>query len=151
MPLRALPDFSKAKRVLSLDDDFLACGEGHTANTRGFAKGRKVKDSKDAKKMSRLYSVESTLTSTGSAADHRLRLSSSQIPAFTALVGAAILKAKGADAKLVAQLEQLGTSLSVDANWINECAADLVENAGSSLVVAGAHQPQGACHGTRDQ
>ena len=60
--------------------------------------------------MSRLYSVEGTLTSTGSAADHRLRLSSSQIPAFTALVGAAILKAKGADAKLVARSSSLASS-----------------------------------------
>lgn len=141
-PLRALPDFAKAKRVLSLDDDFLASGEGHTANTRGFAKGRKVKDSKDAKKMSRLYSVESTLTSTGSAADHRLRLGSSQIPAFTAMIAAAILKAKNADAKLLADLDKLAEPLKVDANWIRECAADLVEHTGDSLVVAGAHQPE---------
>jgi len=141
-PLRAMPDFSKAKRVLSLDDDFLASGEGHSANTRGYAKSRKVEDSKDAKYMSRLYSVESTLTATGAAADHRLRLASSQIPAFAAMIAAAILKAKSGDAKLIANLDKLAEPLNVDANWIREGAAYRVSRQGKSIVVAGAHQPE---------
>ncbi|MEM8866695.1 MAG: TAT-variant-translocated molybdopterin oxidoreductase [Verrucomicrobiota bacterium] len=140
--LRAIPDFAKAKRVLSLDDDFIGFGEGHTAFTRGFAKSRKVKDSKDASKMSRLYAVESTLTSTGSAADHRLRLGSSQIPAFAAQLAAAVLASKGGDAALIASFEKAASGLKVDAKWIEECAADLVENAGYSLVTAGSHQPE---------
>ncbi len=140
--LRSLPQFAKAKRVLSLDADFLSGADGHTAFTRDFAKSRKVKDSKDAKKMSRLYSVESTLTATGAAADHRLRLSSTQIGAFAALVGAEILKAKKAGGAAIAKLEKAGASLNVDSKWIEECAADLVENAGKSLVVAGENLPK---------
>ena len=50
--------------------------------------------------MSRLYSVESTLSSTGSAADHRLRLSASQIISFVALIGAEILSQMGGDRQL---------------------------------------------------
>ncbi|MDP4694722.1 MAG: TAT-variant-translocated molybdopterin oxidoreductase, partial [Opitutales bacterium] len=55
--LRALPDFSKAKRVLSLDADFLLNADASIGLARDFVKTRKVKDSKDAKKMSRLYAV----------------------------------------------------------------------------------------------
>ncbi|ADE53047.1 TAT-variant-translocated molybdopterin oxidoreductase [Coraliomargarita akajimensis] len=141
-PVRALPKFEAAKRVLSLDADFLGAGEGHTAKTRAFAKGRKVKDSKDAAKMSRLYSVESTLTSTGAAADHRLRLSAGQISAFAGMLALAVFKAKNVEGALVADLEKLLQPLEIDANWVRECAADLVENAGHALVVAGEHLPK---------
>ena len=45
--------------------------------------GRKVLSAKDAKKMNRLYSVESDLSITGGVADHRLSISSSiEIPSF---------------------------------------------------------------------
>lgn len=141
-PLRSLPDFKKAKRVLSIDSDFLLEGSGSVGLARAFAKNRKVKDSSEASKMSRLYSVESAMTSTGSMADHRLRLSSSQMGAFTALVGAAILKAKKFGGPLVAELEKAGTSLSVDSKWIEACAEDLVSHKGEALVIAGDHLPK---------
>ena len=140
--VRALPKFAKAKRVLSLDADFLSAADGHTAFVRDFAKARRVKNSKDAKQMNRLYSVESTLTATGAAADHRLRLSSNQIGAFAALLGAEVLKQKHVGATLVAELEKAGASLNVDSQWIRECATDLVKYSGKSLVVAGDHLPK---------
>ena len=140
--LRALPEFTKTKRVLSLDAEFLLNADGSLSQARDFTKTRKVKDSKDANKMSRLYSVESTLTSTGSMADHRLRLSTSQMGAFIAQVGAAILKKKHVGGPLVAELEKIGASLKVDAQWVDACAADLVDNAGHSIIVAGEHLPK---------
>lgn len=140
--LRALPDFSKAKRVLSLDADFLHGSDASVGLARAFVKTRKVKDSKDATKMSRLYSVESSLTSTGSMADHRLRLSSSQMGAFIAQVGAVILAKKGIGGPLAAQLKKAGASLNVDAKWVEECATDLADHAGHSIVIAGEHLPQ---------
>lgn len=141
-PVRALPQYADAKRVLSLDADFLGAGEGHTANARGFAKSRKVKDSKDASKMSRLYSVESTLTSTGAAADHRLRLSAGQISAFAGMLALAVFKKQHVQSALVADLEKLLQPLDIDAEWVRECAADLVGQSGKSLVVAGEHLPK---------
>ena len=140
--LRSLPEFTKAKRVLALDAEFLINADGSLSQARDFTKTRKVKESKDANKMSRLYSVESTLTSTGSMADHRLRLSSSQMGAFIAQVGAAVLQKKHVSGPLAAQLAKIGASLKVDAQWIDACAADLVENAGHSIIVAGEHLPQ---------
>jgi MoCo/4Fe-4S cofactor protein with predicted Tat translocation signal len=140
--VRTLPEFSKAKRVLSLDADFLLNADGSIGQAREFVKTRKVKDSKDATKMSRLYSVESTLTSTGSMADHRLRLSSSQMGAFIAQLGAEVLKAKHVGGPLVAELEKAGASLHVDTKWIEECAADLAAHAGHSIIIAGEHLPK---------
>jgi molybdopterin-containing oxidoreductase family iron-sulfur binding subunit len=140
--VRTLPEFSKAKRVLSVDADFLQNADGSLGLAREFVKTRKVKDSKDAKKMSRLYAVESTLTSTGSMADHRLRLSSSQMGAFIAQVGAAILKKKHVGGPLATALEKVGASLNVDAKWIDECAADLADGSCHGIVVAGEHLPK---------
>ncbi len=139
--LRALPEFSKVKRVLTLDADFLSTGGGSLGHVRDFMKTRKVKSAKDAKKMSRLYSVESTLTLTGSMADHRLRLSSGQMGAFIALLGAAILTQKGLNSPLVKELKQIGASLKGNAEWVDACANDLVENFGRSLIIAGEHLP----------
>ena len=134
-----LPEITKVKRVLSLDADFLGATDGLLSNVRDFMKTRKVRDAKDAGKMSRLYSVEGTLTLTGSMADHRLRLSSGQMGAFIAKIGVAILEKKGASSPLVRELKKIGAALEVDAQWIDACAADLVENAGHSLILAGEH------------
>ena len=140
--LRSLPHFDKAKRVLSLDCDFLSGTDGHTAFVRSYANSRRVKSSKDAKGMSRLYSVESTLSATGSAADHRLRLSASQISSFVALIGAEILSQSGGDQRLIARLKAAGEGFDVDEKWVKECASDLVAKSGKSLVLAGDHLPK---------
>ena len=134
--LRSLPDLSQAKRVLALDADFLLSADASIGLARDFVKTRKVKDSKDATKMSRLYAVESSLTSTGSMADHRLRLSSSQMGAFIVQVAAALGLSLPADVKRAA------ATLQVDSKWIEECAADLAANKGHAIVVAGEHLSQ---------
>ncbi|TVP77790.1 MAG: 4Fe-4S dicluster domain-containing protein [Puniceicoccaceae bacterium] len=132
--LRTLPDFSQAKRVLALDADFLLSADASTGLARDFAKTRRVLHSKDAGKMSRLYSVEGVLSSTGTMADHRLRLSSSQMGAFIAKIALA-LGVPG----LPAELRQAAVTLDVDAKWVDECATDLAANKGHALVVAGEH------------
>ncbi len=139
--LRSLPDLSSAKRVLSLDADFLADGEGYIGKMRAFAKTRKVKDAKNADKMSRLYSVESTLTSTGSAADHRLRMSSSEMPALAAAIAVAVYQRTHTGGSLLVPLKKLAASGKFDQRWVEECAEDLVTSAGSSIVLAGEHLP----------
>ncbi len=136
--IRALPQFDKAERILAIDSDFTSC----IGSARSFAKRRKVKSSKDAEKMSRLYAVESVFTNTGSMADHRLRLETSRMGAFVAKVASAVLKAKKVGGPLAAPLERLGTELDVDAKWIEACATDLIKHAGQSLVVAGDHLPK---------
>ena len=125
--------FEKARRILSLDCDFLQADPAALANARGFAQGRRVSSPENADRMNRLYVAESTFTITGSMADHRLRIASSHVPALAAAIAGRVL---GTDA-----FAGLGRGLEAKPEWVSACAADLVACRGDSLVLAGAHQP----------
>ncbi|MFP4673600.1 MAG: TAT-variant-translocated molybdopterin oxidoreductase [Opitutales bacterium] len=140
--LRPAPNFKKAKRILSLDADFLQDTDGGLAQARDFASNRKVKSAEDASAMSRLYAVESALTMVGSMADHRLRMNARRMGALLAQIGEVILLEKGGSESLRRKLEEAGESLAVDPDWVKACAADLLEHSGESLIVAGEHLPE---------
>src|SRR6478672_98237 len=75
-PVETQYNLENADVVLSLDADFLYAGfPGFTRYARDFAKRRNP----DSGNMNRLYVVESTMSSTGAKADHRLPLPASQI------------------------------------------------------------------------
>jgi MoCo/4Fe-4S cofactor protein with predicted Tat translocation signal len=130
--LRPLYRFEKAKRILSIDADFLQAESGSLQYARAFAQGRRVKKKDDP--MNRLYMAESGLSITGSMADHRLRLASSHMLALASAVAA---KVTGDPAYANA-----AAGLDVKPEWINECSLDLVANKGECLVVAGSHLPE---------
>src|SRR5204862_2279377 len=68
-PVETRYDFSKADVIVSLDADFLSAGfPGNTRYIRDFASRRNP----DSGNMNRLYVIESTPSSTGAKADHRL-------------------------------------------------------------------------------
>ncbi|MEX0326618.1 MAG: TAT-variant-translocated molybdopterin oxidoreductase [Puniceicoccaceae bacterium] len=138
-PLRPLYKLEKAKRILSVDADFLNGEPGSVGMARAFSKGRKVKDQAEAKKMNRLYVVESAFTVTGTMGDHRLRLSTGNMTAFLSLLVAELLKQGGGDPRLGTFLKERAGSLPVDATWIRECARDLLEHGGYGVVVPGSH------------
>jgi MoCo/4Fe-4S cofactor protein with predicted Tat translocation signal len=126
--------FDKADVVVSLDCDFLGSEPDVHNNVRKFTSRRHLQSAEDSP--NRLYSVESLMTITGFNADHRLRLTSSAVVQLAGALATEILKQGG-----VAGLEALGKPAGVDPKWITECAKDLVQNAGKSLVVAGHRQP----------
>ena len=67
-PVETRYDFEKADVIVSLDADFLYAGfPGNVRYIRDFAKRRNPDG-----KMNRLYVIESTPTTTGAKADHRL-------------------------------------------------------------------------------
>jgi MoCo/4Fe-4S cofactor protein with predicted Tat translocation signal len=118
----------RADVILTLDSDFLTSGPGSVRYAREFARKRRM-DSVDSQ-MSRLYSVESSPTSTGSMADHRLRMRASEIESFVRSLAKELgLNVVGGSA----------ISSSVPANWIPAVARDLKQHSGSSLIVAGDH------------
>ena len=129
--VKPLYRFAAAKRIVSLDADFLHAEAGSLYYARDFAKGRRVVKPDDP--MNRLYVVESSFTLTGSMADHRLRLASSQMLAFASALAAKVLG--------TSDYESLAKGLELNTEWIDECAEDLLAHRGESLVVAGAHQP----------
>lgn len=127
--VRPVYQLGKAKRIVSIDADFLSAEAGCLYYAREFAKGRRVTNKDDP--MNRLYVAESAMTLTGSMADHRLRLASGHMLAF-----AAALAAKVTGDQTFAPLAK---GLDLKPEWIAECAADLAENKGECLVLAGSH------------
>ncbi len=147
-------DLSKAntKVVVTLDRDFLSREAHEVSNQRMFAAARRApKPVKDAAhrdpndQMVRLYAVESTFSLTGSMADHRLRLSPSNVAAFAVGLAKYILPKLG-DPQAQALASALGSADvggTIDQRFLEACARDLLDaaNRGKSLIVAGPSQP----------
>ncbi|MGD0734137.1 MAG: TAT-variant-translocated molybdopterin oxidoreductase [Terracidiphilus sp.] len=122
-------NLADADVIVSLDADFLS-----GASYPGFHKlvGDYAKRRKDPNKLNRLYAIESTPTTTGLKAEHRLGLRASEIPAFAAELAKAV-GAAGVDAPAY--------------NWTDEqkkflaaLAKDLKASAGKSVVIPGLYQ-----------
>ncbi len=129
--------FEKAKTILSLDSDFIFSESNSIVNARGFTDGRRVKSENDS--MNRLYVVESIFSLTGSMADHRLRLQSGQIGAFTAALALELIS-QGLDIPLSDNLISYQNH-TFDKKWISAVAKELIQNKGQSIIIAGRRQP----------
>ena len=86
----------KAKTILSISSDFLGSDDNNVYNTRKFAENRRVENKNST--MNRLYVVESSMTSTGASADHRLNIPTSELDI--------VLK------ELCSELKKLGMNIS---------------------------------------
>jgi MoCo/4Fe-4S cofactor protein with predicted Tat translocation signal len=126
--------------ILSLDADFLAEGPMHLRNARHFATRRRVGGAagEESAAMNRLYVVESGLTLTGAAADHRLPLEPRAVAAFTLrlaeTLGLALNQIEGTE-------NAIGGGDQIPQAWMDAVAADLQQARGRSLVIAGRAQP----------
>lgn len=133
-PVKPYYQFDQADVIVSLDGDFLGSEEDVHNHIRRFSRRRVIEQPSDS--LNRLYVVESMFSVTGFNADHRLRLPSSAILQMAAALAAQILPANA-----LGNLANLGMPAGVDPKWIHECAQDLLQNRGKSLVVAGHRQP----------
>jgi molybdopterin-containing oxidoreductase family iron-sulfur binding subunit len=123
-PVETRYDLSKADVIVSLDADFLYAGfPGSARYTRDFAARRNP----DAN-MNRLYVVESTPSSTGMKADHRFPLQSRYFVELAEALAAAVGANPGGRAPL-------------PMDYATVVIRDLMAHRGSSLVIAGDHQP----------
>ena len=127
-PLRVQYDLRQANVIACFDADLLSGMPGSLAYARQWADGRR---SPEKGRVNRLYAAESTFTHTGSVADERLPIQSSQI--------VNLLLA------LANKLGVPGVSFTGDLNgstdFVNRLASDLASAHGHSLVIAGDHQP----------
>jgi len=121
--------FDRAKVIVSLDADFLGTMPGAVRYIRDFVSGRRVRGT--GGEMNRLYAVESTLSTTGSKADHRVPVRPSDVEAFSRALASA-LGVPNAPSTPVAPGWQV---------FLNAAAQDLAAHKGTSLVVAGDQQP----------
>ncbi len=119
--------FDKADVVLSLDADFLTNGPGSVRYARDFIGKRRLVDGSN--EMNRLYVVESTLTTTGAKADHRLPVKASDVDSFVRALANAIGVQVPASGNLKAE------------KFVDAVAKDLRVHRGKSIVIAGEHQP----------
>jgi molybdopterin-containing oxidoreductase family iron-sulfur binding subunit len=127
-PVETRYDLSKADVIVSLDADFLYAGfPGNTRYIRDFA----AKRNPDGE-MSRLYVVESTPSSTGMKADHRLPMRAADVESFGRLVFSP--HPAGESAGLLGSPEE-------HLRFAAAVGKDLSSHRGSSVVIVGDHQP----------
>jgi MoCo/4Fe-4S cofactor protein with predicted Tat translocation signal len=130
-PVNTVYHFDQADVIVSLDADFLTCGAGHVRYAREFASRRDLSAGPESK-LNRLYVAESMPTATGAVSDHRLPLRSADIDdlarQLAAAAGVAVPPSASASAK-------------IRADWVGAVSRDLAAHRGSSIVIAGEHQP----------
>ena len=113
--------FDQAQRILSLDCDFLSPSfPGHLRYSREFIARRRITEKN--KEMNRLYVIETTPSNTGAMADHTWTVKPSEFEAIARTIAA-------------------GGSGPASLPWIGHLVADLQQHQGSSIVLAGDHQP----------
>jgi len=125
-------DLSQADVIVSLDADFLsgAAYPGFHKLVGDYAKRRKD----PANGMNRLYAVESSTTTTGMKAEHRLGLRASEVPAFAAALAQAV-GASGVDAPSYAWTAE-------QQKFLASLAKDLNASSGKCAVIPGLYQDE---------
>src|SRR5271170_952745 len=92
--------------------------------------------------MSRLYVIESTPSSTGMKADHRVPVRAGDIEGFARILQALVQnKVSGAGSPLAVGTASFEDQARGATKFDRTVAADLLEHRGSSVVIAGDHLP----------
>jgi hypothetical protein len=123
-------DFREADVVVAVDADFLAAGPFHLRHARQFAERRAPESA--VREMNRCYAIESSVTTTGTAADHRLRVRQAEIVPVLQRLLAAVNGDSAADVN------------GVDARWVDALARDLRAHSGRGVLVGGEYLSPGA-------
>jgi MoCo/4Fe-4S cofactor protein with predicted Tat translocation signal len=139
----AVYNFANADVVVSLDADFLGCGAGSVRYSGDFARRRKFVAGQAAgaaseageqqqARMNRLYVAEGTPSVTGGMADHRVRVRTSEVPAFAAELARAVGAGGGPGGGALPEKARAMAAV---------IARDLQAHPGRCVVVAGDYQP----------
>jgi molybdopterin-containing oxidoreductase family iron-sulfur binding subunit len=121
--------FESADVILSLDSDFMTSAENPSflRDVKGYGLRRKVNGEN---KLNRLWVIESSPTSTGGKAEHRMPARASDIAAIARMISARIGAGTGG-----------GDIDAKHAKFVDALVKDLQGHRGSSLVLAGEGQP----------
>lgn len=132
--------FEKARMIVSIDADFLGAWHTPVINNRQFSKGRKSVD-----KMNQLVMFDSNYSLTGANADLRFKIKPSQQVTVAMGLAHELVVKKGlsqyaSQPSVKSALEKFASAaqqLNLEPAVLAEVAANLWENKGQSLVVAG--------------
>jgi molybdopterin-containing oxidoreductase family iron-sulfur binding subunit len=126
-PVNTTYRFDFAKRILSLDCDFLSpTFPGHLRYSREFIAGRKLTE--NSREMNRLYVVETTPSNTGAMADHTWQVKPSELEAVARSIASGVLGSQS-------------TPGTTTLPWVEPLVRDLMQHKGESIVMAGDNQP----------
>ncbi len=123
--VRPMAHLDKAKTIVAIGADILGAHPGSRKYIGDFAESRSL----SPKKMSRLYAIESSFTTTGASADHRLPLRQELIEPFLLAVEAKLL-GQGIPAVQILRDERVRA-------FVEEMATDLAESKGKAVFIAG--------------
>jgi molybdopterin-containing oxidoreductase family iron-sulfur binding subunit len=126
--LEPIYHFDRADVVVALDSDFLSCGPARERYAHDYTSRRRAGAPGTA--LARLYAAESSFTPTGSMADHRWAVRSSDIESVARSLAAALGLVPAGDAP--------------PPPWIEPVVRDLRRHAGRSVVLAGRDQSAAA-------
>lgn len=130
--LRTVNHYERATLVISLDHDFMSphADNNSVENAVKITGARRVTGTADD--MSRFYCVENTFTNTGSYADHRLRIKTSEIAPFTFALAARLSQS-------VSGLSAFSSVNNAFSNheWVVVLAEELLSNRSESILTAG--------------
>jgi MoCo/4Fe-4S cofactor protein with predicted Tat translocation signal len=130
-PVETRYDFERADVIVSLDADFLYAGfPGNVRYIRDFAKRRNPDG-----KMNRLYVIESTPTTTGAKADHRIPIRAANALAFMRMMF------MPGFARLGGTHDRPPSEMEAELERARSIGNDLRQSSGRSVVIVGDHQP----------
>jgi MoCo/4Fe-4S cofactor protein with predicted Tat translocation signal len=124
-PLNTIYRFDRASAIVSLDADFLcSMMPGGLRYTRDYTAKRRAAAVDASAQPPRLYVAEGTPSITGSMAEHRFRMRTSEVVAFA-----------------MALEQELRSPSAQSSAAVRAMAKDLNGHHGSSIVIAGEYQP----------
>ena len=133
--VRTQLDFSRAKVIACFDADLMANHPAAMNLIRDWANRRDP----DGEWMNRLYSFESAVSLTGSNADHRAAVRSSDVPRLFAKLETLVVELLNSDTAENSEGQHQAENKTV--RMLAALANDLVRHRGQSVLLAGPHLP----------
>ena len=132
---------NEARVVVSFDSDFLGAEGDVVLNSNLWARNRRLRTVED--KMSRLYAVEGVFSITGTNADHRLRVKSSEVEGVVLALAAEFAKDPQLAFPETLKPHLKATGKAATDKFVEVLARDLLaqRNGPGSLLIAGRRQP----------
>lgn len=126
--------FARARRILSLDCDFLH--QNPYGNTRDFIASRSPEGlyyKEENRNRTRLYAVEGRVSLTGAHADHRLPVSPARLAFFLEELFRYLSSKKNSGQTLPPPRQTDHPLTEKELNWLRHCADDLFSHPGESV------------------